>query len=235
MSPVENFIWGMILNFSIIFIVIFSSRSTSLIIMPNLFLFFVFIVLGYLVGSISFARIVGRCYGLDITKVGSGNPGATNISRTLGRRAGALVFAGDFLKSALVVWCALRVSLPDNLGTYLGIFSMLAVIIGHNFPIFFKFRGGKGISPTMGGLLVLMPSSLIIGILAWGVIFYSTRFVSLASLFFAASLPVTAFAFGYPAPDVVFAGLICLMIFWRHRENIFRLYHGSEYKFIKKR
>ncbi|MDE6432526.1 MAG: glycerol-3-phosphate 1-O-acyltransferase PlsY [Opitutales bacterium] len=203
--------------------------------MPYVFIFVVFIILGYLIGSISFARIVGQHFGLDITKAGSGNPGATNISRTLGKRAGALVFFGDFVKSFIVVWYALNIGdMPDDLRTNLAIVSMLSTIIGHNFPIFFKFRGGKGISVTMGGLAMLMPSTLIIGILIWYVIFHATRFVSLASLFFAASLPVAAFAFGYPQSDVIFSMFICGMIFWRHRENIRRLYNGSEYRFVKK-
>ncbi len=203
--------------------------------MTNFLIFLVFIVLGYFIGSISFARIVGKYYGLDITKTGSGNPGATNISRSLGRRAGILVFLGDFFKAVIVVWLALyAANLSDNVRVYLAIFSMLSVILGHTFPIFFKFRGGKGISATMGGLLVLMPSSLIIGMLIWYVIFHSTRFVSLASLFFAFSLPITAFVFGYPSADVIFSIFICIIIFWRHRDNIYRLYHGSEYKFSKK-
>lgn len=203
--------------------------------MPHVCTFFVFIILGYLVGSISFARIVARLYKLDITKAGSGNPGATNVNRTLGWCAGVAVFLGDFFKSFIMILGAQCVpGVSDKLKVYLEICTMVAVVVGHNFPVFFGFRGGKGISATMGGLLVLMPSTLIIGMLVWYVIFHATRFVSLASLFFAASLPVTAFVFGYPVPDVYFSVLICVMIFWRHKENIRRLYHGVEYKFVRK-
>lgn len=198
-------------------------------------LFVIFIISGYLIGSISFARVIAACYSVDITKVGSGNPGATNVNRQLGRRAGILVFIGDFLKSFIVVFIALKLKNSSNLqNTNLAIVSMLSVIIGHNFPIFFKFKGGKGVSSTMGGLLALMPSSLAIGLLIWLVIFHATRFVSLASLFFAISLPITAFVFGYPTADIFFVLFIDIIIFWRHKENIRKLYRGSEYRFVKK-
>ncbi len=200
------------------------------------FIFFlVFIVLGYCIGSISFARIVSTYYGVDITKVGSKNPGATNVNRTLGRKAGILVFFGDFFKSFVIVLIALHFKfLSKNSSESLAIFTLLAAICGHSFPVFFKFKGGKGISVTMGGLAVLMPNSLLIGMLVWFVIFHATRFVSLASLFFAFSLPITSFAFGCSEIKILFSVFIALMIFWRHKDNICRLYHGSEYKFVKK-
>ncbi|MDR2720885.1 MAG: glycerol-3-phosphate 1-O-acyltransferase PlsY [Puniceicoccales bacterium] len=196
---------------------------------------FLFVFVGYLIGSVSFARVVAYFFKVDISKVGSGNPGATNVVRTLGKCAGILVFLGDFFKAfTLVVVSVWLGPIGAISGTDLGIFAMLGVILGHSFPIFFKFKGGKGVSTAMGGVSALTPGTAVIGILLWFVIFHATGFVSVASLFFAMSLPVTSFAFGYDMHSVALVTVMSLVIFLRHRSNIVRLWNGSEHRFEKK-
>ncbi|MDR0715676.1 MAG: glycerol-3-phosphate 1-O-acyltransferase PlsY [Puniceicoccales bacterium] len=196
-------------------------------------LFFAFV--GYLIGSVLFARVVSHFYGIDIGNVGSGNPGATNVVRSAGKFAGTLTFLGDFFKSFATVMLALKPrSMGDVSSVDLGISAMLGVVLGHNFSIFFKFKGGKGVSATMGGISALMPGTAIVGILLWGIIFHATRFVSAASLFFAISLPITSFAFGYNGHCVTLAIIMATVIFWCHRSNIKKLWNGSEYRFERK-
>ncbi|MDR1255355.1 MAG: glycerol-3-phosphate 1-O-acyltransferase PlsY [Puniceicoccales bacterium] len=200
----------------------------------NLCAVFSFAFLGYLVGSILFARVVSYFYKVDISKLGSGNPGATNVVRTIGKCAGILAFIGDFSKSFVLVMLILRMRPLDTISDAdLGIAALLGVVLGHHFPIFFKFKGGKGVAVTMGGIAALMPGTAIIGILLWCVIFHATGFVSAASLFFALSLPITSFAFGYNMHSVVLAIAMAVIIFWCHRGNIRRLWAGSEYRFGK--
>jgi glycerol-3-phosphate acyltransferase PlsY len=112
--------------------------------------------------------------------------------------------------------------------------SLVGVLIGHVAPIFYKFKGGKGIAATMGGLLAIMPNTLIIGILVWLVIYHATKIVSVASMCFIASTLLTSYLFSYPKECMVLAILLNIIIFWRHRENIVRLANGTEYKFTKR-
>jgi glycerol-3-phosphate acyltransferase PlsY len=194
----------------------------------------IFAIAGYLVGSVLFARIVSSFYKVDIGRLGSGNPGATNVTRVISKGAGIAAFFGDFLKSFLLVLFALKFGPARwNSGVELGIVTMLGLIIGHNFPIFFNFKGGKGISVAMGGCMALMPGTVMVGMLMWYVIFHATGFVSLASLFFAISLPITSFAFGYDMRCVFLTFTISAIVLWRHRNNVKRLWNGSEYRFGK--
>jgi glycerol-3-phosphate acyltransferase PlsY len=196
-------------------------------------LFFAFA--GYLIGSVSFARVVARFWGVDISKIGSGNPGATNVVRAVGKGAGILAFLGDFFKAFAPVALSMKLGPVGGVsGTDLGILAMLGVLLGHSFPVFFKFKGGKGVSAAMGGVAALMPGTAIAGVLLWCVIFHATGFVSAASLFFAISLPLTSFAFGYDMHSVALATSMGVIIFWRHRSNIWRLWNGSEYRFDRK-
>jgi glycerol-3-phosphate acyltransferase PlsY len=196
-------------------------------------LFFAFA--GYLIGSVSFARVVAHFFGIDISVVGSRNPGATNVVRSVGKQAGILAFLGDFFKAFILVALSIRLGPIGSVsGVDLGIIAMLGVFLGHNFPVFFKFKGGKGVSAAMGGVLALMPGAAIAGVLLWCVIFHATGFVSVASLFFAMSLPITSFAFGYDMHSVALATSMGVIIFWSHRSNIWRLWNGSEYRFDKK-
>lgn len=187
-------------------------------------------VLGYLLGAISFAVIVARRHGVDILTQGSGNPGATNVKRVLGSKCGNTVFVLDALKG-FVAACWPMLLLGD---VRLAVLGLIAAILGHSFSIFLKFRGGKGVATTMGGLLAIMPIVLLAGLAVWAICFYSTRIVALASIFFALSLSVAAFVL-YGSGDVRFGlgVLLGLLIVLRHRSNITRMFQGKENSFKK--
>jgi len=188
-------------------------------------------VIGYLLGAISFAVIVAKAQGVDIFKQGSGNPGATNVKRTLGSKSGNMVFALDALKGLLAAgWPLLYFG--SDLGLRLGIIGLFAAIIGHSFSVFLKFRGGKGVATTMGGLLAIMPVVLVIGLLVWAGSFFTTRVVALASILFAFSLPIAAYWIYTPQdPRFTLGLLLCLLIVVRHRSNISRIFQGKENRF----
>ncbi|WP_269526025.1 glycerol-3-phosphate 1-O-acyltransferase PlsY [Coraliomargarita parva] len=190
-------------------------------------------VIGYLLGSISFAVIVAKAKGVDIFKEGSGNPGATNVKRTLGAKWGNLVFFFDALKGfAAAGWPLLLVG--GELGLRMGIIGLVAAIIGHSFSVFLKFKGGKGVATTMGGLLALMPLVLLIGLIAWLALYYTSKIVALASIVFALSLPVSAYCLhGVADPRMTLALLLGVLIVVRHRSNISRLLQGKENSFKK--
>lgn len=192
------------------------------------------VLIGYLFGSLSFAVWIAKAKGVDILKEGSGNPGATNVKRVLGKKAGNTVFFLDFLKGCAAVGLGLWIA-----GDPGGIAGAVGAVLGHSASVFIGFRGGKGVAVTMGALLVLMPIVLLTGLLIWVVTFYTSRYVSLASILFAISLPVTALALNAAGcsvsrPLVVFAGVIAALIVVRHRSNLVRLIKGEEHKFSKK-
>lgn len=187
-------------------------------------------LVGYLLGAISFAVLVAKSQGVDIFKEGSGNPGATNVKRTLGSKWGNTVFALDALKGLLAAGWPLWF-IGD---LRLGVIGLIAAIVGHSFSVFLKFRGGKGVATTMGGLLALMWSVLLIGLLVWLVVFYTTKVVALASILFALSLPIAAyFQYGASDPRFMLGLLLGVLIVVRHRSNIARLLSGKENSFKK--
>ena len=198
-------------------------------------------IIGYLLGSIPFGVLVAKKYGVDIYEVGSGNPGATNVLRQIGKTAGYSVFILDFLKGLVAtVWFLLPIfSFSGDIT--LGLWGLPAAVLGHTLPLFAKFRGGKGVATAMGGLLGVMPVCLLIGLVCWVVIFFSTRYVAVASIGFGASLPVYSLVDYWTGdPDsrkvgtVFLAFLVMGWIVWRHRENLVRLKAGTENRFEKK-
>lgn len=190
-------------------------------------------IVGYLLGAISFAVIVARNQGVDILKYGSGNPGATNVTRALGSKYGNIVFACDALKGfAAAGWPLL--AFGAGLGLKLGIIGLIASIIGHSFSIFLKFKGGKGVATTMGGLVAIMPWVLLIGVAVWAAIFFTTRMVALASILFAVSLAVSAYLlYGVVDPRFTLGLVLSMLIVVRHRSNIVRMFQGTENSFKK--
>ena len=190
---------------------------------------FLVTLIGYLIGSISFASIIARIKGVDIFKEGSGNPGATNIKRVLGAKWGNLVFTLDASKGFISAGLPLILFEGDN---RLAVVALIASILGHSFSIFLKFRGGKGVATTMGGLLALMWMVLFIGILIWLLLFFTTKIVALASIIFAVSLPITAyFIYGHQDPRFYLGIILLLIILLRHRANINRIFSGKENTF----
>ena len=194
------------------------------------------LLIGYLLGSINFAVLVAKYKGLDLFSLGSGNPGATNVKRTMGALWGNTVFLLDFSKGYLAVFLTQSILVLEGLNyDLLGILGLLGAILGHSFSIFLKFRGGKGVATTMGGLLALMPWVLVLGLVAWSIVFFSTRVVAMASIVFAISLPIS-FYFLHDLPDVrwIFCIVLAILIVVRHYSNIQRLLSGKEHDFSKK-
>lgn len=186
-------------------------------------------IAGYLLGSISFAVLIARSRGVDIFKVGSGNPGATNVLRALGKKWGYLCFLLDAFKGVAAV--LIGFGLATRFGghpEYLAVVVLLFAILGHSFSLFLRFRGGKGVATTIGGLLALMPMVFLIGAILWLVVFYSTRYVSLASLVLGASLPISAWFTNASTLGLILCLALAILIAVRHRSNIQRLLNGTE-------
>ncbi len=198
-------------------------------------------MVGYLLGSIPFGVLVAKRMGVDIYSVGSGNPGATNVLRSIGKPAGYTVFLLDFLKGVLAtVW--FKFGLVAFSGDpNLALWGLPAAVLGHTYPLFAKFKGGKGVATAMGGLLGVMPGCLLIGLVSWGVIFVTTRYVAVASIGFGLSLPLCSIIGYWNAEDkgghfskVILSLIIMVWIIWRHRSNLQRLKDGTENRFERK-
>ena len=198
-------------------------------------------MVGYLLGSIPFGVLVAKRMGVDIYSVGSGNPGATNVLRSIGKPAGYTVFLLDFLKGVLAtVW--FKFGLVAFSGDpNLALWGLPAAVLGHTYPLFAKFKGGKGVATAMGGLLGVMPGCLLIGLVSWGVIFVTTRYVAVASIGFGLSLPLCSIIGYWNADDksghfskVILSLIIMVWIIWRHRSNLQRLKEGTENRFERK-
>jgi glycerol-3-phosphate acyltransferase PlsY len=194
------------------------------------------LIISYLAGSIPSAYIAGRLRGVDLRKHGSGNLGATNVWRVLGPKTGGVVFIADLLKGFLPVYFlpmyteTLR---PELWALVYGV----AAIAGHVKPVFLLGRGGgKGVATASGVFLALAPVPMLVAEAVWIATFYFTRYVSLASLFGAAVLPIAIVAWYRDPRSPVFIAsvIIAAFVFWTHRANIERLRRGEEHRFVKK-
>ena len=200
----------------------------------------IFALLGYLLGSVNFAVLVAKKHGVDILKEGSGNPGATNVKRVLGKGPGNLVFALDALKGfvgAGLPYLFLRIEETGSTADIrfvVCVAGFVGTLLGHCFSCFLNFKGGKGVASTIGGLLVLLPVPILIGATTWGVVFLLSRYVSLASLALGVSLPLSCFFLKLGQPQFWFAAAIAAFNIWTHRSNIGRLLAGTESRFVKK-
>ena len=180
--------------------------------------------LAYLIGSIPFALILARRLGADLRQVGSGTLGATNVMRASGVTAGLLVAALDMAKGAASVWLASRLSDSPAAPAAAG----LAAIIGHIYPIWLRFRGGKGVAAACGVFSMLTPAAVPPVLALFAAVVWLTKYISLASLVAAIALPPVAYAFGAPAPAVIAAAAAATIIVFRHRSNVLRLWTGTE-------
>ncbi|CAM3571390.1 glycerol-3-phosphate 1-O-acyltransferase PlsY [Marinicrinis lubricantis] len=191
------------------------------------------VIVGYLLGAISFSFLIGKWYkGIDIRKHGSGNAGATNTLRVLGKGPAIAVLALDILKGVAAVLISFWIA-PDESWSHA--LTGLAVIAGHNWPVYFGFRGGKGIATTIGVAFTLFPlPALCAGILAIGAIFL-TSFVSLGSLIFTGLLPIFCLVFTGVGPKFWLCIVIGILAYIRHRSNIVKLVQGRENKLGSKR
>ncbi|MCW5549751.1 MAG: glycerol-3-phosphate 1-O-acyltransferase PlsY [Opitutaceae bacterium] len=213
--------------------------------------YLIVLAVGYLLGALPFGYLVARAKGVNIFEVGSRNPGATNVRRVLGKGPGNLVFALDALKGAVAsAWALLArteavftCEMPEwgldfMVGgegwTLLGVAGLVGAMLGHSFSCFTKFKGGKGVATGAGGIFVIIPVSALIAAAVWALVFFAFRYVSLASMVAALSLPLTVWLRDRPPLVVVLTGLIALFVIIRHRENIKRLLNGTENRFVKK-
>lgn len=184
------------------------------------------IVSAYVVGSIDFAVVVSRMHGVDIRSVGSGNPGAANVMRALGRGPAVMVFAGDMLKGVVAAAMGMVVS-GDPVGA-LAFGAGLAAVVGHCYPVFHRFRGGKGVATAVGVVLFTIPiGGLVLGLI-WAIGARLTRISAVGSLALAvASVPVAVWQ-GVHGLPLLWLGVTFLLVVWRHKANIGRLLTGEE-------
>lgn len=201
------------------------------------------LIIGYAFGLIQTSYFYGRLHGIDIRQYGSGNAGTTNALRVLGTKAGLIVLAGDILKciaAVVTVRLVFGSSHPEMI-YLLCLYTGTGAILGHNFPFYMNFKGGKGIAATAGLILSFHPYFVVMGVAVFFGIFFTTHYVSLGSLLVYLGFVIEMVVCGQMG---VFAGatqaqlyemylisfLLAGMAYWRHRENILRLFHGNERK-----
>ena len=196
----------------------------------------------YLLGSVPFGYLIGRIAGVDVREIGSGNVGATNVVRVLGKRYGYPVFVLDFLKGFGAVKISMLLATgpsPDwNSPEMFGIIAAVSSVVGHSYPPWLKFKGGKGVATSAGALFALTAVGGLIGLAIWIVIFWLTRYVSVASVTAALVLPIVILVISRRNESVngIFYFSVCAaaVVVWRHRSNLFRLMRGTEPRFTRK-
>jgi glycerol-3-phosphate acyltransferase PlsY len=212
---------------------LFSRREVSSEMLPK----FLFVAVAYLLGSIPFGYLLVKYLftrGEDVRQIGSGGTGATNVARRAGAAAGLLTYVFDVAKGVAAVALMRTVAADDYF--WIGA-AAIAAIVGHVFPIFLGFRGGKGVATGVGVYIVLAPYSVLTTLVLWVIIVYFSRYVSLASIVATSAVPLwTLLYYGLlqPSPHlgalVIIALGVCALIVGKHHENINRLMHGTENK-----
>ena len=193
-------------------------------------LFFIF---GYIIGSIPFGLILAKLFGHgDIRKIGSGNIGATNVLRTGNKQLAALTLALDIGKGALPILLIVKhgtidPAVPENFSHIVALIFGSGAIIGHCFPIWLKFKGGKGVATTFGVLFAAVPWAGFIAAVTWGIVAGFSRYSSLSALSAVGIAPLVTFIY-YGAIPAVISALIAALVIWRHKDNIKRLMAGTE-------
>ena len=200
------------------------------------------LLIGYVFGLFQTAYIYGRLHGIDIRNYGSGNAGTTNTLRVFGTKAGLLVLVGDIMKCILAVVLVGRLfgtSHPEMV-YLLKLYAAMGAIVGHNFPFYLKFKGGKGIAATAGLILSFHPYLIPVGVILFFGVFFTTHYVSLGSLLVYAGFMIELVilgqkgTFGMAQPLLnemyLLAGFLTVMAFYKYRENIKRLLSGTERK-----
>jgi glycerol-3-phosphate acyltransferase PlsY len=191
----------------------------------------IFVVCAYLIGSVPFAVLMSRAFGLaDPRTYGSGNPGATNVLRSGKKAAAALTLLGDAAKGWLAVWLAQHFAPHGENVLILVALVSIAVFLGHVFPIFLRFKGGKGVATALGVLLALSVWLGLAVLATWLVVAVMFRYSSLAALVASAAAPIYVMLMAGPREYVWVAGALALLLFWRHKKNIQNLMTGKESK-----
>ncbi|MBI4689780.1 MAG: glycerol-3-phosphate 1-O-acyltransferase PlsY [Nitrospirae bacterium] len=184
------------------------------------------LILAFIIGSIPFGVIIARIKGVDLKRVGSGNIGATNVLRTMGKGSAVATLLGDVLKGSAAVAIGKYLSVGPVYEGLLG----LSSILGHNVSIFLGFKGGKGVATGIGVLLIYSPRIAILTLIIWLVVVLITRYSSLGAIVSFGLLPANVFLFDRPKTELIIASMITLLILLRHRGNIKRLIQGTERK-----
>lgn len=194
--------------------------------------------IGYVLGALPFGYLVAKAKGVNIFEVGSKSPGATNVKRTLGAKAGNTVFVLDAFKGILAAALPLIFMLggdPGSLGYELGgVAGVVGAVVGHSFSCFTGFRGGKGVASAAGGLFVLMPLPCLLGAVSWVVTFYASKYVSLASIVSAVVMSIAPWVIGFSAVTSSVATVLGVLVIARHHANIRRLMAGTEHRWDRK-
>lgn len=194
------------------------------------------IVVGYIFGCFQTGYFYGKIKGVDIRNHGSGNSGATNTLRVLGLKAGIITYLGDAIKAFLAILIIRYLIFPTSEHMELiKLYTGLGVVIGHNYPFYLKFKGGKGIATTSAVMICTNPFFLIPGLIIFFSAFAITKYVSVGSLLLSASFPIMV-AIAYPKNwhMLILSLIFCVLAFWRHKANIKRLINGTENGFGKK-
>lgn len=207
-------------------------------------------LLGFLLGSIPFGLLMGKIKGIDIRQHGSGNIGATNVFRTLGKQLGITCLLLDFSKGLVPVLIARNMVEPmmaeqQFTAQSIEVLTALASIMGHNYSPWIGFKGGKGIATTAGAITALMPFGLVLLILVWGIFTFTTKYVSVGSIAAAASLPILVIIGSayhgkltngtWNKPLFIFSLIATILAIWKHRANIARLKAGTENRIGQKK
>lgn len=189
----------------------------------------VFVLIAYLIGSISFAVVVSRCFGLpDPHTYGSGNPGATNVLRTGRKTAAVLTLIGDAAKGAIAVWLARHFAPQYGVGDLALGAVVLAAFLGHLFPLYFHFRGGKGVATAVGILLAMDWRVATVLMAVWAAVAAVSRYSSLAAIVAAVLSPLATLYFVGRGASTWAVLVMAVFLVWRHRANIERLLDGTE-------
>jgi glycerol-3-phosphate acyltransferase PlsY len=200
-------------------------------------------LISYLIGSVPAGYLAGRAAGIDIRKVGSGNIGATNVLRVLGKRYGYPVFLFDFLKGTAAVEISILIFNSTHHAEasreLCAILAGVSSVIGHSYPVWLGFKGGKGVATSFGVVFGLIPVAALIAVMVWLITFGMTRYVSVASMTAALTLPITALAMldlkQLNGPTLLlFSICLAAIVIWRHRSNLSRLTRGTEPRFERK-
>jgi glycerol-3-phosphate acyltransferase PlsY len=181
-------------------------------------------ILSYLLGSIPTGYILGLCAGVDVRKTGSGNIGATNVARAVGKGQGVATLLADVAKGFIPAYLATQLGLAQSAAAIIG----AAAFLGHLYPIFLKFKGGKGVATALGVMLALAPMAALVLLVAFAVVMLASRIVSLSSMAGALTAPIALWLLDGPATYLILALFLAAMIIVRHRGNIQRLLAGTE-------
>lgn len=182
----------------------------------------------YVVGSVNFAVLVGRLHGVDIREEGSGNPGMSNVLRTMGRLPAAMVLVGDTLKGVIGAAMGMVAAGVADPHVQWAFAAGLAAVVGHCYPIFHKFKGGKGVATGLGVLIFTVPLVALIDVVVWAIITRLTKIASISSLIVVLITIPLAMWRGVSGLSLLWMGLTIALVVWRHKANIGRMVKGSE-------